>query len=138
MTSQKINIFHPFFFVASICCSEQTPPYIDMSGLTNAKGEFIHRASSFRKWVSKDGSSGFPAESGRYHLYVSLACPFAHRTLIVRRLKGLNKVITVDVVDIVKGTKGWKFDSNAAPDTVNGTSYLSEIYFMADKEYQVS
>ena len=107
-------------------------------GLTNVKGEFIHKASTFRNWITKDGSSGFPAESGRYHLYVSLACPFAHRTLIVRRLKGLDKVITVDVVDIFKGAKGWRFDPNAAPDTVNGTSYISEIYFMADKEYQVS
>ena len=112
-----------------------------LKGLTNVKGEFMRKAASFRNWITKDGSSGFPAESGRYHLYVSLACPWAHRALIVRRLKGLDKVITVDVVDLFMGTKGWRFDpsvAGATPDTVNGTSYISEIYFMADKEYQVS
>ena len=112
-----------------------------LKGLTNVKGEFVRKAASFRNWISKDGSSGFPAESGRYHLYVSLACPWAHRTLIVRRLKGLDKVITVDVVDYFMGAKGWRFNPTVAaatPDTVNGTSYVSELYFMADKEYSVS
>ena len=102
------------------------------------KGEFVRQASSFRKCVTKDGSSGFPAENGRYHLYVSYACPWAHRTLIVRCLKGLEDCITVNVVDYHMGEKGWKFSPDVegcTPDTVNGFSHLREIYFMVDKDY---
>ncbi len=105
------------------------------------KGEFVRKAPSFRNWITKDGSSGFPAVAGRYHLYVSLACPWAHRTLIGRRLKGLEKVISVNVVDHFMSSKGWKFDSSvpdATEDTVNGTTYISEVYFLADKDYEVS
>ena len=108
---------------------------------TNTKGEFVRKPSSFRNWITKDGSSGFPAAAGRYHLYVSLACPWAHRTLIVRRLKGLEKVITVDVVDHFMGTTGWKFDPSvpdATADTVNGSTYIREVYFLANKDYDVS
>ncbi len=64
----------------------------------NEKGEFKRKASSFRNWISRDGSSEFPAECNRYHLYVSFACPWAHRTLITRNLKGLENCISVDVV----------------------------------------
>lgn len=114
---------------------------VRLKAAINDKGEFVRKAATFRKSVTKDGSSGFPAESGRYHLYVSLACPWVHRTLILRQLKGLEKIISVDVVDVVLGSKGWTFDASvpgATPDTVNGSSYLSEIYFLADKDYQAS
>ena len=112
---------------------------MNMSSATN-KGEFVRKASSFRNWITKDGSSGFPSAAGRYHLYVSLACPWAHRTLIVRRLKGLDKVISVNVVDHFMGEKGWKFDASvpdATADTVNDCTYIREVYFKADKDYQV-
>ena len=78
---------------------------------TNEKGEFVRKNSNFRERVTADGSSEFKAERNRYHLYVSLACPWAHRTLIVRKLKGLEKVISVDVVDWLMEDKGWKFDT---------------------------
>ncbi len=112
---------------------------MNMSSATN-KGEFVRKASSFRNWITEDGSSGFPSAAGRYHLYVSLACPWAHRTLIVRRLKGLDKVISVNVVDHFMGEKGWKFDASvpdATADTVNDCTYIREVYFKADKDYQV-
>ena len=105
----------------------------------SAKGEFVRRESSFRRWITKDGSSGFPAASGRYHLYVSLACPWAHRTIITRKLKGLEDVISLNVVDHYMGEKGWRFDpevAGATADTVNGFGYIREVYFLADKDYQ--
>ena len=104
----------------------------------NQTGEFVRKPSAFRNWVTQDGE--FQPESGRYHLYVSYACPFAHRTLIVRKLKGLEDVITVDVVDHFKDENayGWRFNpevEGCTPDTVNGFSYLRELYFMAEPEY---
>lgn len=93
-------------------------------------GAFDRPVSQFREWVTADGSSGFPAAPGRYHLYVSLACPWAHRTLIFRRLKGLEEVIGVTVVDPLMGDEGWEFSE--APDPVNGARYLHEIYTQAD------
>ncbi|GAV02069.1 hypothetical protein RvY_12680-2 [Ramazzottius varieornatus] len=69
-------------------------------------GEFVRAQSSFRHWITAEGSSGFTAEANRYHLYVSLACPWAHRTLIVRKLKGLEDIISVCVVDWLLGDSG--------------------------------
>ena len=103
------------------------------------KGEFKRKESAFRKWITKDGSSGFPAESGRYHLYVSLACPWAHRTLIARQLKGLTDSITVDVVEYFMGPNSWTFNPEvpgATPDTVNGCKSMREVYTVADGEYK--
>jgi len=102
------------------------------------KGEFKRQPSSFRQWVTKDGSSGFPAESGRYHLYVSYACPWAHRTLIGRKLKGLQDCISVDVVDHFLDSKGWRFNPDvpgATADTVNGFERLSQVYKLAQEDY---
>jgi len=82
------------------------------------QGEFVRSSSAFRRWVTADGSSGFKAEPNRYHLYVSLACPWAHRTLIARTLKGLKDVISVSVVEPVM-TEGWSF-SDAYPDDLYG------------------
>ena len=101
-------------------------------------GEFKRKPASYRNWVTKDGSSGFPAEAGRYHLYVSYACPWAHRTLIVRKLKGLEDVISVDVVDYYMGEKGWRFNPDcpgATVDSINGFNYLRELYFFVNPEY---
>jgi putative glutathione S-transferase len=96
-------------------------------------GEFIRPESTFRDRVTADGSSGFEAEAGRYHLYVSLACPWAHRTLIVRKLKGLEQAISLSIVDPLMDTDGWTFSDRPGciPDTANGASRLYEIYLKA-------
>lgn len=101
------------------------------------KGRFNRTPTRFRNWITADGSSGFPAEPGRYHLYVSLACPWAHRTLIMRQLKGLEKAISISVVDPVLSEDGWFFSEapGCIPDTVNGAQYLREIYTKANSEY---
>ena len=121
-----------------MAAEKETKPGSDILKWANQKGEFVRQASSFRKCVTKDGSSGFPAENGRYHLYVSYACPWAHRTLIVRRLKGLEDCITLNVVDYHMGEKGWRFNpgvEGCTPDTVNGFNHIREVYFLADKDY---
>jgi putative glutathione S-transferase len=100
-------------------------------------GRFIRADSQFRDGVTADGSSGFPAEPGRYHLYVSLACPWAHRTLIFRALKGLEEAISLSVTDPLMGANGWEFSDapGAIPDAVNGARYLYEIYLKAAPRY---
>lgn len=97
------------------------------------QGEFVRSSSAFRQWVTSDGSSGFKAEPDRYHLYVSWACPWAHRTLIARTLKGLKDVISVSVVEPVM-TEGWCF-SAAFPDHLYGFEYLHQLYSAADPSY---
>jgi glutathionyl-hydroquinone reductase len=97
------------------------------------KGEFVRTTSAFRHWITDDGSSGCKAEAGRYHLYVSLACPWACRTLIARTLKGLRDVISVSVVEPVM-TQGWCF-SAALPDHLYGFRYLHQLYSAADPQY---
>jgi glutathionyl-hydroquinone reductase len=105
-------------------------------------GHFVRPTTWFRNWVTVDGAAGpsgdggFAAESGRYHLYVSLACPWAHRTLIFRKLKRLENLISVSVVEPFMGKEGWVFGtSGAAIDTVNGKAKLSEIYLLADPHF---
>ena len=75
----------------------------------SATGEFKRQEDAFRDWVSTDGSTLYPAVGGRYHLYVSLACPWASRTLIVRHLQGLEEIVGVTVVDPVRDERGWAF-----------------------------
>ncbi|MCJ2008439.1 glutathione S-transferase family protein [Methylobacterium sp. E-041] len=106
-------------------------------------GRFERKASAFRSWVTADGSpgpsgeGGFKAEPGRYHLYVSLACPWAHRTLIVRALKGLEDAISVSVVDPHMGAEGWVFGDSpgATPDPIHHATRLYEVYRAADPRY---
>lgn len=109
----------------------------------NTGGRFVRADAQFRNWVTPDGSpgpsgeGGFAAEAGRYHLYVSLACPWAHRTLIFRRLKGLEDAISLSVVHWLMGEEGWTFDEGpgTVSDTVNGAKRLYEVYLTDDAAY---
>ena len=89
-------------------------------------GGFVRPVYPFTGRVTADGSSGYPAEPGRYHLYVSLACPWAHRSVIVRRLIGLEDVVSLSVVDPVRDGRGWAFREGPgyAPDPVNGFTLI--------------
>ena len=103
-------------------------------------GRFQRRDSVFRDWVSADGETGFKAEPGRYHLYVSLACPWAHRTLIFRKLKKLEEAISVDVVHWFMGDKGWNFGTEdasgaATGDSLLGKDFLHQVYTTARSDY---
>ena len=105
---------------------------------TSDEGEFARQEDAFRAWVSDDGSTPFPVESGRYHLYVSLACPWAHRSLIVRNLKGLQQAIGVTVVDPVRDQRGWAFREGEGhgADPINGFQFLSEAYDVSRPGYR--
>ena len=101
-------------------------------------GKFVRSASQFRNWITAEGSSDFPAESGRYHLYVSYACPWAHRTLIFRELKGLTDHITVSAVHPDMLNNGWSFetdDHGATGDTLYRLDFAHQIYTRADPTY---
>ncbi len=100
-------------------------------------GRFVRSETSFRGWITVDGSSGFPVEADRYHLYVAWACPWAHRTAILRKLKGLEEVIGLSAVGSFMGEDGWAFhdEPGVIPDTVNDTYYLREVYAKADPDY---
>ncbi len=107
------------------------------------QGRFQRSESKFRNWITADGSpgpsgdGGFPAAAGRYHLYVSLACPWAHRTLIFRRLKGLEEFFPVSVVHWYMAEHGWTFDpgEGVVPDPLFAAGRLYEIYLRADPNY---
>ena len=103
-------------------------------------GRFINdEGENFRSWVSTDGQAapngqgGFQSQSDRYHLYVSYACPWAQRTLIMRELKGLQSVITTSIVDPVMRDDGWTLSGNADP--INKASYLRDVYTLAKSDY---
>ncbi len=106
-------------------------------------GRFVRKAPQFRNWITADGSAGpsgdagFKAEAGRYHLYVSLACPWAHRTLIFRALKGLEEMIPISVVHWFMADKGWTFQSGdgVVADSINNAQYMYEIYTSAMPDY---
>lgn len=109
---------------------------------TDEKGGFVRQTSSFRNWITPDGSAGptgeggFPAEKGRYHLYVAYICPWASRTLIARKLKKLEEVVSLSVVEPALTDQGWRFGDypGATRDEVNGATYLHEIYTLADPQ----
>ncbi len=107
------------------------------------EGHFVRKAAQFRNWVTADGSpgpsgrGGFKAEAGRYHLYVSLACPWANRTLIFRHIKGLEEMISLSVVHWTMGHEGWTFEpgEGVVPDPLHNAHYLHEVYTGADPDY---
>jgi len=108
-------------------------------------GEFQRQEDAFREWISNDGSTSYPAAADRYHLYVSLACPWASRTVIFRKLKGLEEAIGMTIVDPIRDEKGWAFrppsakwppeESFDSTDPVNGFHYLSEAYTATDPNF---
>jgi len=106
-------------------------------------GSFIRSASAFRNWITPDGApgpsgeGGFPAEAGRYHLYVSLACPWAHRTLMFLKLKGLEGMVSVSVVNWLMLERGWSFapGPGVVADDVNHAQFMRQIYQLADGDY---
>jgi putative glutathione S-transferase len=100
-------------------------------------GAFVRQDASFRDRVTADGTSGFKAEPRRYHLYVSLACPWAHRTLIARALKGLEDVISVSVVNHFMGEQGWNFEptEGSTPDHLHGAAFMHQVYTRAKPDY---
>ncbi len=102
------------------------------------KGSFARQEDAFASWVTADGSSEFPAAAGRYHLYVSLACPWAHRTVIVRKLRGLEDAIGMTVVDPIRDERGWAFHDapGLGKDPVNGFGFLAQAYTATDPGYQ--
>jgi len=102
------------------------------------EGEFKRQADAFRGWVTEDGSSGYPAAKNRYHLYVSWACPWAHRTIIVRKLKKLEDVIGMTAVDPIRDNRGWAFRDGLghSPDPINQFKFLSEAYKATVPNYQ--
>jgi putative glutathione S-transferase len=108
-------------------------------------GEFQRQPDAFREWVSNDGSTAYPAAAGRYHLYVSLACPWASRTVIFRKLKGLEEAIGMTIVDPIRDEEGWAFRDpsgkipTGAPfestDPINSFQFLREAYKATDPDY---
>ena len=104
----------------------------------STEGEFERQDDAFREWIRADGSTPFPPETGRYHLYVSLACPWAHRTLIARQLKKLDYAVGVTVADPVRDERGWAFSDGPghSHDPVNGFSFLRDAYLATDPEFR--
>src|SRR5579862_6307572 len=104
---------------------------------TSSDGTFVRQRYSIRDRLTADGSSGFPAAAGRYHLYVSLACPWAHRAIIVRGLLGLEPTISMSVVDPIRDERGWAFREGPGhgPDPIEGFQFLSEAYLRTDPDY---
>ncbi len=100
-----------------------------------ADGCFVRQESAFRRWVTTDGSSDFPAAPGRYHLYASLACPWSQRTIIGRLLKGLENAIPVSYLDPFRDARGWAFTGGEFVDDANGFSFLSEAYLATDEGF---
>ncbi len=101
-------------------------------------GEFKRQDDAFRDWVTADGRSGYPAERGRYHLYVSWACPWAHRTIIMRTLKRLDDIVGMTAVDPIRDDRGWAFrqGSGYSIDPINGFQFLREAYQATNVHYQ--
>jgi putative glutathione S-transferase len=104
---------------------------------TSTEGAFVRQPYTIRDRITADGSSGFRAEPGRYHLYVSLACPWAHRAVVARRLLGLEDAISMSVVDPIRDEHGWAFRDGPghSSDPVNGFAFLSEAYLATDPAY---
>lgn len=111
--------------------------WIVESGPPSKKGRYVCTPTAFRERITADGSSSYPAAPDRYHLYVTLSCPWAHRVLLMRKLRGLEEVISISVADPVASENGWEFTDRlgCVPDTVNNAMFLRDIYIRATPEY---
>ena len=111
--------------------------WVDDDYQSDEDGAFQREETTFRDWIRADGTTEFQPEPGRYHLYISRACPWAHRTTIMRRLKGLTDAISMSIVDPYMGEDGWFFsnEEGCTPDTIHGKNYLLEVYREADPAY---
>ncbi|MFB6112479.1 MAG: glutathione S-transferase family protein [Halodesulfurarchaeum sp.] len=110
----------------------------DVEQLITEDGAFEREETTFRDWIRDDPQARYRPEPGRYHLYISRACPWAHRVTLVRRLKGLEDVISMDVVDPVREDQGWEFapeKDGCTEDSIGGVDYLREVYAAADSQY---
>src|SRR5437660_3049799 len=133
------------FHKSALQCSRTNRMPAHLRSETSDTGEFERQQDAFREWVSNDGSTSYPAASGRYHLYVSLACPWASRTVIFRKLKGLEEGIGMTAVDPIRDEEGWAFREPSgkippgAPfestDSINGFQFLSEAYKATNPDY---
>jgi putative glutathione S-transferase len=121
--------------VASNSVASSSGSELSRDRLPAEDGAFHRQPSRFRRWVSADGSTRFPLEQGRYHLYVARACPWAHRTIIGRRLLGLEHAIGISFVDPVRDARGWTFSGGQYVDLVNHFEFLSEAYLATDRSY---
>src|SRR4051812_10362652 len=103
----------------------------------SVEGEFERQEDAFRDFVTSHGSSPYPVAAGRYHLYISLACPWASRTLIIRNLKGLQNAVGVSVVDPIRDHRGWAFRDGPgySRDPINGFNFLHEAYLATDRNF---
>src|ERR1700727_2485361 len=110
-----------------------SPGAFSLGSESGDDGSFKRQASIFREFVSDDGD--FPVQTGRYHLYVARACPWAHRTLIGRALMGLEAAISVSYVDPIRDERGWCFSGDGYVDPINGFGYLSEAYLKVEPDY---
>src|SRR5713101_3687517 len=113
-----------------VWCDEET-------NLKKTDGRYVRSDSQFRHWVTADGSSGFVVEAGRYHLYIAINCPWAHRAWIFRKLKRLEDVVSMSIVAPRRTDQGWVFDTDSLQyqDTLLGTGSLHEIYTLAQPDY---
>ncbi|ODM96108.1 Glutathionyl-hydroquinone reductase YqjG [Orchesella cincta] len=130
----------PIAYCKLLNCSYFKMSYMSLNSIKDIigeKGDFQRKSSVFRNTISKGGP--FPPEADRYHLYISLACPWAHRTLIVRNLKGLDHAIGLSVVHYLMLENGWEFANSdvpgCIPDTVNSFKMVRELYFQSDANY---
>lgn len=111
-----------------------TEETLDVDHETTDSGRFRRQDSAFREWVTAAGDRGYRAEPGRYHLYVSYACPWAHRTIIVRKLKELEDVVGLTVLDPIRDRRGWRFFEDE-PDPINGFRFLAQAYTATEPDF---
>jgi putative glutathione S-transferase len=112
-----------------------TAEHFELGRELTGDGCFVRQESRFRRWVTADGSSGFPAEPGRYHLYACLACPWSQRVTIARILKGLEHAISISYTDPYRDSRGWAFTGGEFTDPVNGFTLMREGYLATDPDY---
>ncbi|MEY4939942.1 MAG: hypothetical protein RIQ93_1677 [Verrucomicrobiota bacterium] len=114
------------------------PPRSQFPAEATETGEFRRQEDAFRDWILLEGSGGYTPDAGRYHLYVSLACPWAHRTVIVRQLRGLERSVGLTVVDPVRDDRGWAFRDGPgySSDPVNGFGFLRDAYLASDRHFR--